>query len=85
MNNEKLEAGLASDLNRELGMIEPTKKWRCKDCGGTENHDHRGCMKEHEIEEIARKHQAFYAVAAEYLSRPAFLTLLKKANDKLSA
>jgi hypothetical protein len=37
------EAGLASDLNRELGTIESTKKWKCKDCGGTENHDHRGC------------------------------------------
>ena len=85
MSDNKTKLG-EHHLERELGTIsEPTKKWRCKDCGGTENHDHRGCMKEHEIEEMARKHEAFYAVAADYLSRSTFLTILKKANEKLSA
>jgi hypothetical protein len=43
--NTQQVAGLASDLNRELDTTsdEPTKKWRCNDCGGTENNDHRGC------------------------------------------
>ena len=81
--NTPQAAECLSRLTAELGTIsEPTKKWRCKDCGGTENHDHRGCMKEHEI---ARKHEAFYAVAADYLSRSTFLNILKKANEKLSA
>lgn len=86
MKDTQLEAGLTSHLTHELDTISDDlqKKWKCQDCGGAENHDHRGCMKEHEIEKMARKHEAFYAVAAEHLSRSTFLTLLKKANDKLS-
>jgi len=38
-------AGCLSHLTAELGTISDglQKHWKCKDCGGTENQDHRGC------------------------------------------